>query len=148
MSIYRHALLISCLIATPSIFAATSINAIHSCLALVEFVSSKVVNAKIYTDSEKGIIQKGLLEYGNYLDHDIINPKLLKLYGGNEAQANLMKKLFTRQQNSFVKYLDDRYAEPKIPTDYKVAIQECSIKTGTQGDTVLSLKRALDTMAK
>lgn len=148
MGIYRYVLLISCLAASPSLFAATSINAIHSCLALVQFVGSKVEGAKMYSDSEKKVIQETLLEYGNYLDNDVINPKLLKLYGGNAAQADLMKKLFTRQQNSFIKYLDDRYAEQKIPTDYKVAIQECAIKTGTQGDMAVNLKTTLDTMAK
>ncbi|ETX12670.1 hypothetical protein MUS1_01310 [Marinomonas ushuaiensis DSM 15871] len=129
--------------------SATSINEIHSCLVLTNFVDSKISGASnTYSKEEMALIHLGLRRYGNYLDHDVIDPKLLKLYGGNASQAELMKKLFSRQQASFIHYLSDRYSEDKIPTDYAIAIKECSIKTGSQGDTALALKKAINTMTK
>lgn len=150
MKKYKKIVLITSLIFSPILMAAPlSINSIHSCVALVDFVNSKVEGAdKTYSSDEKEVIHKGLSAYSEYLDKDVINPKLLKLYGGNATQANLMKKLFSRQQRTFTQYLDDRYAERKLPTDYAVGIQECAVKTGSQGDAALSLKKTLNTMSK
>jgi len=149
LRIYRSIVIIAGLTGSLVVTAATSINEIHSCLALTNFVDSKISGASnTYSEEEMALIHSGLRRYGNYLDHDVIDPKLLKLYGGNVAQAKLMKKLFSRQQRSFTRYLNDRYSEDKIPTDYVIAIKECSIKTRSQGDVALALKQAIDTMAK
>lgn len=132
-----------------SIAITSSINEIHSCLALTDFVDSKINSAtNTYSTEEMDIIHQGLRAYSRYLDHDVIDPKLLNIYGGKVSQAKLMKKLFSRQQSSFTRYLSDRYAEAKIPTDYAIAIKECSIKTGSQGDVALALKKAISTMSK
>jgi hypothetical protein len=147
---YKNIVFIISLISSPILMAESlSINSIHSCLALVDFVNSKVKGANdTYSSDEKELIHKGLSGYSEYLDKDVINPKLLKLYGGNASQAKLMKKLFSRQQGTFTQYLDDRYSEKKLLTDYSVGIQECSVKTGSQGDVALALKKAINTMAK
>lgn len=148
--IYRNILIIIGLISSSMTMAVTtSINEIHSCLALTNFVNSKISGASnTYSTEEMDMIQKGLTSYSRYLDRDVIDPKLLKIYGGKVSQANLMKKLFSRQQASFTRYLSDRYSEDKIPTDYAIAIKECSVKTGSQGDIALALKKAIDTMIK
>ena len=149
LKIYGRIAMIAGVTGSSVLSAATSINEIHSCLALTNFVDSKISSASnTYSEEEIVLIHTGLRRYGDYLDREVIDPKLLQFYGGNESQAKLMKKLFSRQQASFIRYLSDRYSEDKIPTDYVVAIKECSIKTRSQGDVALALKQAIDTMAK
>lgn len=124
--------------------AKTSINEIHSCLAMVDFVNAKLESSEsMYSPEDKAVIHKGLSGYARYLENDVIDPKLLNLYGGNAAQAKLMKRLFTRQQKRFIEHLDVRHVEKKFSTDYVIAIRECSVQTRSQGDIALSLRQAL-----
>lgn len=150
MKKYKKLVLVMSLMGSSVLLAAdTSINRIHSCLALTGFVYTKVSSAnETYSTEEIALIRKGLKSYGQYLDRDVIDPKLLKLYGGNASQANLMKKLFSRQQSSFTRHLTERYAESKFRTDYAMAIEECSVKTGSQSDVALALKKAIRVMVK
>ncbi|MEP3350052.1 MAG: hypothetical protein ABJN96_08885 [Marinomonas sp.] len=150
LNIYKHiTLFVIFFFSMTNAMAKTSINEIHSCLALVDFVNSKLESSEsTYSPEDKAIIHKGLFGYARYLENDVIDPKLLKLYGGNVAQAKLMKKLFNRQQSRFIEYLDERHAERKFATDYVIAIKECSVKTRSQGDVALYLRQALTTMEK
>ena len=146
MNIYKRIGVGICILFSFNVLAAsTSLNEMHSCLALVNFVDSKIATAA-YEENDKSAIKKGLLDYSQYLDKDVINPKLLQMYGGNQAQATLMKRLFVRQQVKFTEYLNDRYAERKLKSDYAVAIRKCSVKTRTEGDVAHSLIQAIDIM--
>ncbi|MEP0073377.1 MAG: hypothetical protein ABJE79_11790 [Marinomonas sp.] len=150
LNIYKHiALFVIFFFSMTNAMAKTSINEIHSCLALVDFVNSKLESSEsTYSPEDKAIIHKGLFGYARYLENDVIDPKLLKLYGGNVGQAKLMKKLFNRQQARFIKYLDDRHSNKKFSTDYITAIEECALKTSVRNEVALPLKAALNALSK
>jgi hypothetical protein len=150
LNIYKKIIFTGGLLCSMITLAANpSINEIHSCVALVDFVDAKLSRSEdIYSQQDKLVIHKGLSGYARYLDDDVITPKLLNMYGGNAAQAQLMKKLFSRQQARFIKYLDDRHSGQKFATDYAIAIKECTTKAPAQGDVALLLEQAFDTIAQ
>lgn len=136
------------LLCSPAMFAAApSINELNSCLALVEFVDTKLDNFSDHHSSEDMVIvHRGLSGYRNFLQDDVITPKLLSMYGGNEAQAKLMQKLFDRQKNTFFKHLNERYSEKKLFTEYAAAINDCTAYTRIRAEVAKPLNIALDKM--
>jgi hypothetical protein len=136
------------LLFSPAMFAATpSINELNSCLALVEFVDIKLDNfAEHYEADDMAAVHSGLSAYKNYLQNDVITPKLLSMYGGNESQAKLMQTLFDRQKATFFKHLSERYSEKKLFTEYAAAINDCTANTRIKPEVAKSLNTALDKM--
>lgn len=145
---------IKCLLAVLSLccatamFAATpSINELNSCLALVEFVDNKIDKfAEHYAPADMVIVHNGLSAYKNYLQHDLITPKLLSMYGGNKAQTKLMQRLFDRQKTTFFKHLNERYSERKLFTEYAAAINDCTSNARIRPEVAKPLNIALDKM--
>jgi hypothetical protein len=133
---------------SPVIIAAgPSINEINSCLALVDFVDIKLDESSDQYDAGDMVrIHKGLSAYSEFLQHDIITPKLLSMYGGNSDRAKLMQRLFERQRKSFFRHLNERYTQKKLLTDYASAINDCSGKTRLSVEVAEALKAALDNM--
>lgn len=144
----KHLVFVFSLFCSTEMYAATpSINELHSCLALVEFVDTKIDKfAEHYAAADMIIVHNGLSAYRNYLQHDVITPKLLSMYGGNEAQAKLMQRLFDRQKATFFKHLNERYSERKLFTEYASAINNCRAKTRIRPEVSKPLNIALDKM--
>ncbi|MCW8355527.1 hypothetical protein N5P32_06350 [Marinomonas pontica] len=110
----KHLFFLVSLLCSPSwlLAANPSINELNSCFALVDFVDSKLDEfAGNYAKEDVLAVHAGLSAYGGFLQNDMIKPKLLNMYGGNEAQAKLMQALFDRQKASFYKTLNGRYTE-------------------------------------
>jgi hypothetical protein len=145
---YKNLIFIISLMCSPVIIAAgPSINEINSCLALVDFVDIKLdESSDQYDAGDMVLIHKGLSAYSEFLQHDIITPKLLSMYGGNADRAKLMQRLFERQRKSFFRHLDERYTQKKLLTDYASAILDCSGKTRLSVAVAETLKAALDNM--
>ncbi len=148
METKKHLMFVISLLCSPAMFAANpSINELNSCLALVEFVDIKLDNfADHYATEDMAAVHRGLSAYKNYLQNDIITPKLLSMYGGNESQAKLMQTLFDRQKATFFKHLNERYSEKKLFTEYAAAINDCTANTRINPEVVKPLNKALDKM--
>ncbi|MDE8604794.1 hypothetical protein M3I01_018185 [Marinomonas sp. RSW2] len=99
-----------------------------------------------YDAGDMVLIHKGLSAYSEFLQHDIITPRLLSMYGGNADRAKLMQRLFERQRKSFFRHLDERYTQKKLLTDYASVIHDCSGKTRLSVGVEEALKAALDNM--
>lgn len=145
---HKNLIFIFSLMCSPVIIAAgPSINEINSCLALVDFVDIKLDESSDQYDAGDMVrIHKGLSAYSEFLQHDIITPKLLSMYGGNADRAKLMQRLFERQRKSFFRHLNERYTQKKLLTDYASAINDCSGKTRLSVEVAEALKAALDNM--
>ena len=123
---HKNLIFIFSLMCSPLVIAAgPSINEINSCLALVDFVDIKLDESSDQYDAGDMVrIHKGLFAYREFLQHDIITPKLLSMYGGNADRAKLMQRLFERQRKSFFRHLDERYTQKKLLTDYASVIHD------------------------
>lgn len=145
---HKNLIFIFSLMCSPVIIAAgPAINEINSCLALVDFVDIKLDESSDQYDAGDMVrIHKGLSAYSEFLQHDIITPKLLSMYGGNSDRAELMQRLFERQRKSFFRHLNERYTQKKLLTDYASAINDCSVKTRLSVEVAKALKAALDNM--
>lgn len=148
MKTKKHLMFVISLLCSPAMFAASpSINELNSCLALVEFVDNKLDNfAEHHTADDMATVHSGLSAYKNYLQNDVIKPKLLSMYGGNESQAKLMQRLFDRQKATFFKHLSERYSERKLFTEYAAAINDCTANTRIRPEVAKPLNTALDRM--
>ncbi|RBP83955.1 hypothetical protein EBI01_09175 [Marinomonas rhizomae] len=148
MKVCKNLIFIISSLCSATLFAANpSINELNSCLALVEFVDSKLDNFTDNYDAEDmTIVHGGLSAYKDFLQIDVITPKLLNLYGGNESQATLMQRLFDRQRATFFRHLNERYSEKKLFTEYAAAINDCTAKTRIRPDAAKRLHAALDKM--
>lgn len=137
-------------ICSPMIIAAgPSINEMNSCVALVDFVDTKLDEfADQYPADEITLVHKGLSGYSDYLKEDVISPKVLQMYGGNATQAALMHRLFDKQKATFFKHLNERYTKKKLFTEYAAAINDCSAKTRLSAGTAKDLNVALDLMIR
>lgn len=128
---------------------APSINELNSCLALVDFVDIKLDEfADHYSANDMFVVHKGLAAYSQFLQQEVITPKLVGMYGGNHTQAKLMQKLFDRQRKSFLQSLNDRYSEQKLLTEYAASINDCRAKTRIKADTAKALDRAITAMIR
>ena len=124
-----------------------SINKLNTCVALVEFVDSKLDDyADHYSSEDMAVVHRGLSAYRSFLQDDVVTPKLLSMYGGNAVQAKLMQTLFDRQKKTFASHLNERYTEKKLFTDYAAAINDCTAYTRIKPEVVKSLNTALDRM--
>ncbi|AEF53196.1 hypothetical protein [Marinomonas posidonica] len=134
MNICKRGLIIICLLFLPVFVSANaSVNAINSCLALVEFLDDKISKAGVaYSEKEIADIQKGLGTYSHYLKHEVIKVRLLDMYAGNKTQAKLMWKLFHHQKKTFIKHLSQHFSVKKIPNEYAVALRNCVVKARPQ----------------
>lgn len=148
MKTKKYLFFVISLLCSPAMFAANpSINELNSCLALVEFVDIKLDNfADHYAAEDMVIVHSGLSAYKNHLQNDVIPPKLLSMYGGNESQAKLMQRLFDRQKETFFKHLSERYSEKKLFTEYAAAINDCTENTRIRPEVAKPLNTALDKM--
>ncbi len=148
MRIYKNLIFIASLMCPLGANAAEpSINEINACLALVDFVDTKLDEfSDQYDVGNMVLIHKGLSAYSEFLQHDIITPKLLSMYGGNADRAKLMQRLFERQRQSFFRHLNERYTQKKLLVDYASAINDCSGKTRLSVEVAETLKAALDNM--
>ena len=149
MRIHKNLIFIVSLMCPLGVNAANpSINEVNSCLALVDFVDIKLDEfAGQYNAEDIVLVHKGLSAYSDFLQNDVITPKLLSMYGGNDVQAKLMQNLFDRQKKSFFRHLNERYTKKKLFKDYAAAIKDCSGKTRISVDVAEALKAALDNMA-
>jgi len=148
LKIYKNIAFILSFICSPvAVAAGPSINEMNSCLALVEFVDTKLDKfADQYAANDIAQVHKGLSDYSDFLKHDVITPKLLSMYGGNATQAKLMQRLFDKQKATFFRHLNERYTEKKLFTEYAAAINDCSAKTRLKVEVAKSLRTALDKM--
>lgn len=148
MKTKKHLMLVLSLFLSPELFSANpSINELNSCLALVDFVDTTLDNfSDHYTVDDMAIVHGGLSAYKNHLKNDVITPKLLSMYGGNEMQAKLMQKLFDRQRATFFEHLSERYSEKKLFTEYAAAINDCTANTRIRPEVAKPLNTALDKM--
>lgn len=130
MNTWKRGLIISCVLCFPvSLSASTTVNAVNSCLALTEFLDAKIASeVDAYSQQQIDDMRKGLNIYAYYLKHTVIKNRLLNMYAGNKAQAQLMWNLFYRQKNTFIKHLSQHYSVTKIPSDYSVALKKCLVK--------------------
>lgn len=151
MSVLKHLFFLVSLLCSPSwlLAANPSINELNSCFALVDFVDSKLDEfAGNYAKEDVLAVHAGLSAYGGFLQNDMIKPKLLNMYGGNEAQAKLMQALFDRQKASFYKTLNGRYTEKKLFTEYAAGINDCRANVGIPPAIAKTLNTAINTMIK
>ncbi len=148
MKVYKNLIFAINLLCSPALLAANaSINELNSCVALVDFVDAKLDNfASHHAVEDMAVVHSGLSAYKDFLQNDVITPKLLSMYGGNEAQAKLMQKLFDRQRATFFKHLSERYTEKKLFTEYAAAINDCTANTRIRPDVAKPLHTALDKM--
>jgi len=144
----KYLMLVVGLVCSPAMYGATpSINELNSCLALVEFVDTKLNDfAANYAVADMAIVHSGLSAYKHYLQQDVITPKLLSMYGGSKPKAKLMQRLFDRQKATFFKHLTERYSERKLFTEYAAAINSCRANTRIRPEVAKSLNTALDRM--
>ncbi|MGO2354204.1 MAG: hypothetical protein ACTH58_05655 [Marinomonas foliarum] len=139
------------LLCSPSLVWAAnpSINELNSCVALVEFVDSKLDDyAKNYAEEDIRAVHTGLSSYRDYLQEEVITPRILNMYGGNAGQAKLMQTLFDRQKNTFASHLNERYSEKKLFTEYAAAINDCTAYTRIKPEVVKKLNLAITAMIR
>jgi hypothetical protein len=126
-----------------------SINELNSCRALVDFVDIKLDEFAVhYAAEDIALVHQGLSAYSEFLQHDVITPKLLNMYGGNVDQAKLMQKLFERQKVTFFRHLNERYSEKKLFTEYAAAINNCTANTRIKPEVAKALNTSLNVMIK
>ena len=107
MKVYKNLIFAINLLCSPALLAANaSINELNSCVALVDFVDAKLDNfASHHAVEDMAVVHSGLSAYKDFLQNDVITPKLLSMYGGNEAQAKLMQKLLIAKERLFLSIL-------------------------------------------
>ncbi|MBR7888225.1 hypothetical protein J9B83_04650 [Marinomonas sp. A79] len=147
---YKKLLIIISLLCTPVLcVAGPSINQLNSCLALVDFVDIKLSEfSDHYSQEDMATVHKGLSMYSQFLQNEVITPKLVSMYGGNETQAKVMQKLFDRQRKTFLLHLNERYTEQKLLTEYAASINQCKSNTRIRPDAAKALNNAMNTIIK
>ena len=139
-----------------SIFACLSINSLSAnlindmqgCQALIQHVENVLDEApKTYPKTDVKNVRKGLADYNDYIQDEIVTPGLLKFNGGDKDKAKAMQDQVDAYKTTVVKAYDGKYSG-KLFTDHAVAINECAKKAVPAGDSLDALKTALSTMLK
>ena len=128
--------------------SANLINDMQGCQALIQHVENVLDEApKTYPKSDVKNVRKGLADYNDYIQDEIVTPGLLKFNGGDKDKAKAMQDQVDAYKTTVVKAYDGKYSG-KLFTDHAVAINECAKKAVPAGDSLDALKTALSTMDK
>ena len=132
-----------------SILAASLINEMQSCQALIDFVDNKLDSAPSnYVKADVQKVRKGLRAYHQYIQNQIVSPGLLEFNGGDKDKANQMQTQVDAYKETLVKQLNVRYPETRLFTDHAVALNNCAKKSVPSGKDLDDLKEALNVMVK
>ncbi len=129
-----------------STLSANLINDMQGCQALIEHVDSLLDDApKTYPKSDVKNVRKGLADYNEYIQDEIVTPGLLKFNAGDKDKAKAMQAQVDDYKATVVKAYDGRY-KSKLYTDHSISLNECAKKAVPAGDSLEALKIALTTM--
>ncbi|MEP2652148.1 MAG: hypothetical protein ABJH06_09135 [Paraglaciecola sp.] len=137
------------LIVSHSTMAVGMVNDMQLCQGVIEFVDKKLKAAPAYYDkADVKTVRKGLEAYDQYIQGEIVAPKLLKFNGGDIEKARVMQKQVDAYKMTVVNQLNTRYPQPNLFTDHAISINDCAKKAVPSGKELDKLKDALNTMVK
>lgn len=128
---------------------AALINDMQSCQGLINFIDKKLDSAPSnYDKDDVKKVRKGLEDYNQYIQQEIVTPGLLKSTGGDKAKASEYQVLVDNYKASLVQQLDARYPQDRLFMDHVVTIDNCAQKAVPSGEELETLKQAMFTMVK
>lgn len=139
--IFMQSILIS------SLYAKPSINDMQSCQGVIDFINQKIDFASSkYSKKDVEIVHKGLNQYSDYLQSEVVTPGLLKHNGGDIKKSNDMQKEINKYRGLIVKELNGKYPTKRLYMDHIVMVNNCVKMVAPAGTTLNNLKTAFNTM--
>jgi len=130
-----------------SSYAAPSINDMQSCQGVIDFINQKIdFSSSKYSKKDVEVVHKGLNQYSDYLQTEVINPGLLKHNGGDVKKSNDTQKMITTYRGSIVEELNGKYPTKRLYMDHIVMVNNCVKMVAPSGATLDNLKTAFNTM--
>ena len=133
------------LIASQQMASAALINDMQGCQGLIKFLEKKLDNAPSkYPSKDVKSVQKGIGQYNDYIQEQIVSPGLLKFNGGDEGKAKAMQKQVDDYTDNVAKSYVKRYPQNQLFYDHAIALNNCAKKAVPSGQKLENLKLALN----
>ena len=130
-----------------SALSKASINDMQTCQGLLDFLEIKLDDAPSHYPADKVTkISKGLNQYNNYIQEEIVSPGLLEFNGGNASKADAMQLQVDAYKATIVKSFIARNKTSSLTTDYAISVNNCAKKAVPSGEALESLKYAINTL--
>ncbi len=125
------------------------VNDMQLCQGVIEFVDNKLKKAPRYYDkADVKTVRQGLEAYNQYIQREIVAPRLLKFNGGDAEKTKQMQKQVDAYKSTVVNQLQSRYPQENLLTDHAISVNDCAKKAVPSGEDLDRLKDAVNTMVK
>ncbi len=125
------------------------VNDMQLCQGVIEFVDNKLKKAPGYYDkADVKTVRQGLEAYNQYIQREIVAPRLLKFNGGDAEKTKQMQKQVDAYKSTVVNQLQSRYPQENLLTDHAISVNDCAKKAVPSGKDLDRLKDAVNTMVK
>lgn len=145
----KHIIIAALLCAAPQLSSAALINDMQSCQGLLDFIDQKLDNAPDkYETADVTTVRKGLAQYNDYIQSEIVTPGLLSFNGGDAKKAEQMQGQVDAYKVTLVNGYQARYPQNRLFSDHAISVNNCAQKAVPAGEALENLKAALNTMLK
>lgn len=135
------------LLNTSTVKAQRLINDMQTCQGLINFLEVKLKNSDDkYNSEDIKIVLNGLDIYDNYIQKEIITPRLLKFNQNDKKKADTMQKQVDTYKESIVKAYQKRFPQNQLYMDFAVSLNNCTQKAVPSGDDLTDMKTSFNKM--
>lgn len=114
----------------------------QTCQGLLDFLDKKLASSKTYSKSDVEKARKGLNAYNEYIQNNLISPRLAKM----GEQGSAIQKQVIEYRQAVASQYQKRFAADKIVFDNLMALDNCTKKLMPTGKTLDELKASLKVM--
>lgn len=126
-----------------------SINTMQTCQALLDFLEFKLQDVPAeYPLNKVKKVREGLIQYNEFIQKDIITPKLLQLNPGNKEKANSMQIKIDEYKAFLFDSYTKRFSTPHLVTDFAISVNNCAKEAVPSGEALENLKYAINTIVE
>ena len=123
------------------------INEMQACQGLLIYIDNKLNTAPPEYPSDKVMkVRKGLKQYNEYSQDQIVAPGLLQFNAGDAAKAKAMQLQVDTYKTSILKGMQARDSSSKITSNHAISINNCAKKAVPSGQALENLKFAINTL--